>query len=301
VFKTLKAAQAWIESVEKFGQKYDLTRMQNACAMLGNPQNSFKSIHIGGTNGKGSTLSYMKESLIAAGYNVGTFISPYIVHFNERITVNHAMISDEDLLYYINQIYAFQTQYLAKYQDQITFFELLTLISFQYFKDQPVDLVLYEVGLGGTLDATNVITPIMSIIVSIGYDHMGVLGNTLTSIAKNKLGIVKPKVPLIHSIKQPHLKPLINSHANMMASPIINARMHRLSNITHTPNIAFNLQGVTYSIRMRGAHQIDNARLAITALTHLNHLGYHVHTKHIQTGLTRAFMPGRFEAFKPQL
>ena len=202
MFQTVKEAQTWIESVHRFGDKYDLIRMENACQMLGHPEKSFTRIHIVGTNGKGATLSYLKNIYLQAGYSVGTYTSPYIVKFNERITLNYDEISDEDLLYYINKIYDFNTTYLTEHQDQISFFELVTLISFLYFKDKQPDIVLVEVGLGGTLDATNVITPIASIITNIGTDHQHVLGNTIKSIAKNKLGIVKPGVPLFTAYDQ---------------------------------------------------------------------------------------------------
>jgi len=295
VFKTLKEAQTWIESVEKFGQKYDLIRMENACNMLGNPQDTFKSVHIGGTNGKGSTLQFLHQILLKAGYNVGTFTSPYIVHFNERITLNGAMIDDESLLHYINEIHVLQETYREKYNDQITFFELLTLISFLYFSHQEVDVVLYEVGLGGTLDATNVITPILSIITSVGYDHMGVLGKTLKSIAINKLGIVKDEVPLINGIKQPHLQPLIKSHCEQKKAPLIDAKTYPATEISLGRPTTFKLEDRPYTINLNGSHQVDNAKLAILAAEELNKRGFSIAENAIKDGLSIAFMPGRFE------
>ncbi len=295
MFKTIKEAQTWIESVEKFGQKYDLSRMEKACALLNHPQRSFKSIHIAGTNGKGSTLAYLKECLLAANYKVGTFTSPYIVHFNERITLNNVMIDDEDLLYYINYIYDFQKQYLKTYYDQITFFELLTLISFLYFKDHPCDVVLYEVGLGGSLDATNVITPLLSIITSVGYDHMGVLGDSLASIAKNKLGIVKPKIPFITAIEQKSLKPLIKQTALKRGCDWTDITEASITITQEAPLLTFKFEDTLYESRLLGKHQSKNAALAITALKRLKSLGFTVSHEAIKSGIAKAFMPGRFE------
>lgn len=295
-FKTLNEAQKWIESVEKFGEKYDLVRMKNACKMLHHPEKTFKSIHIGGTNGKGSTLQYIHQTLLEADVKVGTFTSPYVVDFNERITFNGAMISNADLLYYINKIYWVQETYRNEYQEQITFFELVTLISFLYFKDKAVDLVLYEVGLGGTLDATNVITPILSIIVSIGYDHMGVLGNTLESIANNKLGIVKEGVPLISGITQDSLIPQFETHCKKVNAPLYLTNQIPLKQLKVGQVSTFSYDNTPYTITMQGQHQINNVKVALKALDILQHdFGYHIPKEAVQTGLKRASMPGRFE------
>jgi len=302
MFKTLQAAQQWIESVEKFSDKYDLSRMQNACAMLGHPENEFKSIHIGGTNGKGSTLQMLNQVLLESGYKTGTFTSPYIVHFNERITLNGTMISDADMLHYINEIYTVQKDYYEKYHDQITFFEMLTLISFLYFKNADVDVVLYEVGLGGTLDATNVITPLISIITSIGYDHMGVLGNSLSSIADNKLGIVKADVPLITGITQKSLYQQFNLRTNETGSKLYLVNEFPLTNKASVPYVTFIYNNETYTLGMQGEHQINNALTVIQAAHILNvQQGFTIDDNAVKRGLRNARMPGRFEHVKPGL
>ena len=185
MFTTVTDAVNWIESVKRFGDKYDLSRIELACKLLGNPEKDLPVIHIAGTNGKGSTVSYLKHILLQQGYNVGTFTSPYIVRFNERITYNDNDISDEEFVYYVNQVYKLHHKVLNEYNDVITFFELITLISFLFFKDKEVDFVIYEVGLGGKLDATNVVRPMITAITSISYDHMHILGNTLEEIALN--------------------------------------------------------------------------------------------------------------------
>ena len=133
MFKNIEDGITWIESIKRFGDKLDLYRMEIACKELGNPEKNLNIIHIAGTNGKGSTVSYLKHILLESGYSVGTFTSPYIVKFNERITENYNDISDEDLLKYINKVNNLYNVVLDKYDEIITFFELVTLISFMYF------------------------------------------------------------------------------------------------------------------------------------------------------------------------
>ncbi len=296
MFKSLSDAQKWIESVEKFGQKYDLKRMTNACRMLGHPEKSFKSIHIGGTNGKGSTLTFLKEMLLAEGYQVGTYTSPYLVHFNERITLNNTYISDNDFLHYINEIYAFQSDYLTQYNDQITFFELLTLIAFLYFQKQQPDIVLIEVGLGGTLDATNVITPVLSVITTIGYDHQEVLGYTLESIALNKLGIVKKGIPLVTGIEQPELLPLFISHTNKYESTLYHVTQNDYKILEFSVPTKFNYLNNTFLIDMASEYQVKNASCALLAANVLsNTTPFNISLDSQKRGLKRAFWPGRFE------
>ncbi len=296
MFETVTAAQAWIESIQKFGEKYDLTRMRTACAMLNHPERSFKSIHIGGTNGKGSTLQYLNRILIAAGYRVGTFTSPYIVRFNERITLDNVDISNEDLLMHINTVYQLQKRYLEEHGDQITFFELITLVSFLYFREKAPDIVLYEVGLGGTLDATNVIEPMISIITSIGYDHMTVLGGTLESIAANKLGIVKRRTPLITGVTQASLFEQFEKKALEKEAPLHFGKDYPLDETDYGFPTSFVYKQNKYTLSMHGPHQVENARLALIACEVLRNT-YHldVPQKAIREGLEKAFMPGRFE------
>lgn len=298
MFTTSKEAIEWIESIKKFGSKLDLSRMQYACEQLNHPERSILTIHIAGTNGKGSTVSFLQSMLMASGYTVGTFTSPYIVSFNERISINKVPISDEDLLYYINQIYELYQTTLNTKGWVITFFECVTLISFLYFKETQPDIVIYEVGLGGTLDATNVITPLVSGITSISYDHMGVLGNTLESIARNKLGIVKTGVPLITTVDQPSLLPLFKDVAKEKDAPykhidVDDIEIHSYANETH-----FTYQNTHYVSGLNGIHQPKNAVLAIELLRRLEQ-DRHISTIHdaMVEGIKQTFWPGRLERF----
>jgi len=296
MFETFEAAQRWIESVQKFGQKLDLTRMKEACKLLDHPQLTFKTIHIGGTNGKGSTLNFLKHILAEAGYRVGTFTSPYVVHFNERITLDGEPIPQADLLHYINIIHDFQERYRREYGDQITFFELMTLISFLYFRDRDVDVVLYEVGLGGRLDATNVIAPLLAVITSVGYDHMHVLGDNLASIAREKLGIVKDGVPLVSGHMDETLDETFREVTDRKQAPLYLAREEPLANINPGPPTTFQFQDTDYTINQVGLHQVENARTALIAADVLARRdAFRISAASKRRGLERARMPGRFE------
>lgn len=298
MFKTLAEGQRWIESIHRFGDKYNLDRMEKACVMLGHPERQFHSIHIGGTNGKGSTLTFLKSIYLAAGYRVGTYTSPYVVRFNERISLNNQDIDDATLLDLINEIYQFNQTYLDTMHDQITFFELVTLMSFIYFSREKPDIVLIEVGLGGTLDATNVILPLASVITTIGYDHMHVLGNTLEAIADNKLGIVKPGVPLFTGVVQPQLRSQFEAKVQEQGSALYHLDDQPLQSIVLGQENSFTYLGNRYTITMAGAHQIRNAALAVLVACTLTIPNQTIpKPSEINQGLQKATWPGRFERF----
>jgi dihydrofolate synthase/folylpolyglutamate synthase len=298
MFKTLKDAQVWIESVYRFSDKYDLSRMQQASAMLGNPEKAFKSIHVGGTNGKGSTVTFLKNILLEAGYNVGTYTSPYVVRFNERISYNNHDIDDRTLLDYINTIYQLHQDYLKKYNDQVSFFELVTLISFLYFKDKQPDIAIIEVGLGGTLDATNIITPLVSVITTIGTDHMHVLGPTIEDVAKNKLGIVKDGIPLVSGHTQPELDYLFTEETTTHNSPYYHTKNYPLKDIHLGAPTTFTFLDTPYHLTMAGMHQVDNAHTSLLTCNVLESTyDFVIPDQAKQAGLRNAFWPGRFEVF----
>ena len=168
-----------------------LGRMQSAVDLLGNPEETYPNIHVTGTNGKGSTIAFMRELFVSHGKKVGTFTSPHIVSIHDRICINGEPISDDDFISLAEQVKTME-QRLLETHDQLSFFELLTLIALLYFKEQKVDLVLLEVGIGGLLDTTNVVTGEIAIITSIGLDHQETLGDSLVAIAEQKAGIFKP-------------------------------------------------------------------------------------------------------------
>lgn len=226
--------------------KFGLRNINALLRYCGNPHRKFKSIHVAGTNGKGSTSSMIAAILTAAGYKVGLYTSPHLIKFNERIRINGRMISDADV-----------AQYTKKLKPQIhkvksTFFEATTAIAFQYFADQHVDIAVIETGLGGRLDSTNVIKPIASVITSIGKDHTEHLGNTLEAIAKEKAGIIKQNVPVILGNIKGRALNVICSAAKEKRAPVVSSSHIRLPT-------AINLQ-------LKGKHQIVNAKMALAAV-----------------------------------
>ena len=274
MFTTIQDAISWIESVKRFGDKLDLSRMELACQLLGHPERSLQVIHIAGTNGKGSTVAYLKHVLLEHGYHVGTYTSPYIVRFNERITNDYNDISDEDLLDYVNQVHTLFEQVKKEHNEIITFFELITLISFLYFRDKQLDFIVYEVGLGGRLDATNVVMPIITAITSISYDHMHVLGDTLEEIALNKLGIVKENIPLVTAITQSELKPLFQNYTKKRNSKLTFIEEKDITDVVLGKETTFSFKGKPYAISLLVKHQVRDASLAIELLFQLEKLGY---------------------------
>lgn len=289
MFNNIIDAVLWIEHQVKFKPKTDLDRMRAAANALGNPQNTYKIIHVGGTNGKGSVVSYI-STILAKHMKVGTYTSPYILKFNERIKVNLDMIPDELLLNYINQMFDFNESFKHSYGETLSFFELVTLIAFLYFKDQRVEIVVLEVGLGGLLDATNIVTPIASVITTIGFDHMQQLGNTLESIAYNKLGIVKPKIPLFTAVDA-DLWPQFEQDCQSKGSPIYIVKDEMISIESKEP-LEFSYEYHHYKTGLQGLYQAKNAALAIMVV---NYLFPKLPIRSIKDGIAETAWPGRFE------
>lgn len=194
--------------------KKDLTNTIKLCEALDNPQNKFKSIHIAGTNGKGSTSHMIASVLQTAGYKVGLYTSPHLKSFTERIRINGAEVSEDFVTSFVNL-----NQELI---DEIkpSFFEMTVAMAFQYFAEAKVDVAVIEVGLGGRLDSTNVITPELSVITNIGFDHMEMLGDTLTKIAFEKAGIIKEGIPVVVTEKHVETEPVFREVAAQRKAPI---------------------------------------------------------------------------------
>jgi dihydrofolate synthase/folylpolyglutamate synthase len=303
MFKSKAEAQNWIEHIKRFGSRLDLSRITKALAMVGNPHREFKSIHVAGTNGKGSTSNYITNILMESGFKVGLYTSPYVVEFNERIKINQINIPDDKLLEYTEMMYDLSEKFKEEDPENIiTFFEVLTIISFLYFRDEAVDFAVIEVGLGGLLDATNVIVPEISVITNVSYDHMKQLGNTLESIALNKLGIVKDNVPLVTGIEDYHLYPLIYEIAASKHARVKIINHDLVSEVSLGETTRFKYQENTYKLNLPGAYQIKNACLAIETIRMLRlELDLAIDEDHIQKGLEKTRWPGRFEIFDHQI
>ncbi len=302
MLKSFKEAKEWIENSHRFGDKLDLVRMNIACELLDHPEKSFTSVHVAGTNGKGSTANYIKNVLTDAGYITGIYTSPYVVKFNERMGIDNDFISDDEVLSYANILKRLWDKVYLEYKESITFFEILTLMSFLYFKDHHIDIAVVEVGLGGTLDATNVITPLISVITNISYDHMKQLGNTLESIALNKLGIVKQNGVLITTIEEESLQSLFIEYTKKLNAFCMILDLNLIENKVISETTSFDYKAKHYELTLTGEHQIKNAILAIEVLLYLrNHFRYNITNQAIETGLKRTTWPGRLEIIDHQI
>ncbi len=268
----------------KVERRTSLDRMKEALEKLGNLENNFKKIHVGGTNGKGSTSMFIKNILIECGYNVGCFVSPYVVKFNERIQFNDSYISDEDLIIHTNKVYPIYEEL------HVSFFEFLSLVAISYFASKNVNYVIMEVGMGGLLDATNAINYDLSLITNIGLDHMEHLGNSLEEIAISKLGIVKENNHLITTVDE-SLHDLFKSYCDAKNAHVSFINKDDIL-IYPCEMCSFEFEEVTYDLFMLGNHQAFNASLAIKACKYLLP---DIKKKRIKKALERTIWPGRLE------
>lgn len=264
-FVDAKSFIEWVQSQKRFSKKTNLDNMKYFCKLLCNPESSFKAIHVTGTNGKGSTVAMLTSVLMAKGYNVGTFTSPYIECFNERIAFNTKPIEDDDLLKMANRVIEIYPILEENNFPKPTFFEFITLCAFCYFKSlNNLDYAVIEVGMGGRLDSTNVITPIVSIITNVALDHMQILGNTKEAILKEKLGIVKDNIPVVCGLKEENLKMIATNVANFHNSQIVFPKYNEVKNVKcDLSKTCFTYQGQDYQLSLLGFHQVENALLVI--------------------------------------
>ena len=199
--------------IGKAAYKADITNTVSLMQHLGHPEQRFRSIHVAGTNGKGSVSHFLASVLMQAGYKVGLYTSPHLVDFRERIRINGAMIPRDEVTRFVELHKPFMETL------QLSFFEMTVGLAFDYFASQQVDIAVVEVGMGGRLDSTNVITPLLSIITNIGFDHTQFLGDTLPKIAAEKAGIIKPGIPVVIGETHPETRPVFEHKAAEMRSP----------------------------------------------------------------------------------
>lgn len=275
----IKEAMDFITGTQKFGQNLGLARMECMLAHLGNPHRQLRAIHIAGTNGKGSAAAIISEVLMRSGWRVGLYTSPYIEQFNERIQIDRKNIPDEDLARYTGQVRGAVEACVAQGLEHPTEFEIITTIMFLYFRDEAPDYCVIEVGLGGDLDSTNVITPVLSVITSISFDHMNVLGNTLTEIATAKAGIIKPGVPVVAYPQAPEAEAVLRARAQEMGAQLqfVDANEVSFLGFDETKGVQrLRYQtgdwDFTAELRLLGIHQQVNSLLAVTALRTLSRI-----------------------------
>lgn len=290
---TYEQAIEYINRFSKSGTPVkDLVRFVILMRSLGNPHNEIKIIHVAGTNGKGSVCEYIVSALQAAGSTVGKFTSPYIDCMEERIQINGRYISKPAFALLCDRV---RNAVIANGYDGYSRFEILTAIAFLYFSKEQVNYAVVETGIGGSMDCTNVVNPILSVITSIDYDHTSVLGNTLEEIAWHKAGIIKPGVPCVCAPEQ-----------NVNAQKIIAAKCREFNSELIVPDLNkvavlhmdisdcfFSYHGMNYHTRMSGKHQISNALCAIESLRKLG-----VSYTHVFTGIEKAVLPARMEIIR---
>ncbi|MGE7120003.1 bifunctional folylpolyglutamate synthase/dihydrofolate synthase [Peribacillus sp. NPDC046944] len=282
----------------QLGMNFGLSRMETLLAKLGNPHVGLKYIHIAGSNGKGSTLQFIKEILLAEGLRVASFTSPYLIRLNEQVKINREEISDEDFVSGFQELWPI-VQEMDGEGNGPTQFEILTAMAFSYFSKKGTDLVLLETGLGGRLDTTNVVKPLLSIITSISLEHTNILGNTLGEIAFEKAGIIKKGAPIISGVTTEEPAKVIEDKARSMDVPYYqidkDVHVHGIKQDELGQSFSFSFKDITIeniAVKMLGRHQIYNAALAIAAATIVRE---DIREQSIREGIGEAQWNGRFE------
>jgi dihydrofolate synthase/folylpolyglutamate synthase len=280
--------------------RFKLERMQELVTSLDNPQQAYPIIHVAGTKGKGSVCVLCANALHEAGYKVGLYTSPHLDDYAERIQIDGEFISHGELAELVNEI----NPHVAAIPE-LTTFEITTALAFLYFAKQKVDAAVVEVGLGGRLDATNVVVPLESVITSISFDHTLLLGNTLTQIAGEKAGIIKPGIPVVTSPQEEESRLVIERIAQERSSPLLQVGRdilyEEISNSLKGQTIRVwsptgNLSTpIIFSIPLLGSHQMENAATAYAALEILSQQGIQITKDAIKRGFAKVFWPGRFE------
>ena len=286
--------EKWLHSRIGLNFRSGLGRMQRAVDLLGNPEQTYPIIHVTGTNGKGSTIAFMRELFARHGKKVGTFTSPHIISIHDRICINGEPISDEDFIRLADQVKAME-QRLLETNNQLSFFELLTLIALLYFKEQEVDLVLLEVGIGGLLDTTNVVTGEIAIITSIGLDHQETLGDSLAAIAEQKAGIFKPGNSAVIANLAPDAQLVCQRTANDLGVTLYQANKDFSF---RNGNFYSSLADFNHLILgLEGAYQEENAALALQAfLLFMAQRDEKVDQEAVRAALQATKWAGRLEA-----
>lgn len=287
----------YLNGLSAKGSVLGLSRMSALLELLGNPQNELKFIHISGTNGKGSVLAYLSTILTGAGYRTGRYISPTLFSYRERIQVDEKVIEKDSLAVHVTAIAEAIEKMQAKGEDTPTLFEAETAMAFLYFKEKQCDIAVLETGLGGTQDATNVInTPVLEIITSISMDHTAILGDTLEKIAAEKAGIIKPDTIVVSAAQQPEAEKVITETCRERNCTCQIVSLSDISDI----HCGYERQSFSYRswnnavISLAGSYQIQNAALALEAVSALRKIGFSLSDRQVYDGLLNTRWRGRF-------
>jgi dihydrofolate synthase/folylpolyglutamate synthase len=294
-----RQALDYIHSAKRFGSRPGLEVITMLLQLMDKPQHSFKSVHVAGTNGKGSTCAYMDSILREAGYKTGLYTSPYLERFTERVRVNGVEIVPEDVAAITSTIKECIDRMVSDGYARPTEFELVTALGFEHFKRQRVEYAVVEVGMGGRLDATNVIIPELCVITSISIDHMDVLGDNIADIAREKAGIIKYRVPVVLYPQQPDALNVIQQACARQQAPleyVADGRLEGWKADIGGQVFDFRWKNRLYSqmaVGMLGRHQVYNAITAIVAALRLG-----LSEQDIRNGLAKARWPGRMEVIR---
>jgi len=279
--------------LRRFGIILDLETIKRILSALGNPQDNFASIHVAGTNGKGSVASALSSILHESGYKVGLYTSPHLVRFNERICINNCQISNADVVKSYNAV-----RQVHSGDRSPTFFEFATAMALYEFGRQKVDWAVIETGMGGRYDATNIIRPAISIITNVSMEHRDYLGNTLAQIAREKAGIIKQRTPVVTAVKQKQARSVVQRVAQKQSAPVFmlgkdfSIRRSRSDHFSY-----YGIENAWHELRtpLLGHYQIQNAALALAASELLNKYKAEISLKSIKSGLIKTRWPGRLE------
>jgi len=290
---TYSSAVAYLYRLQKHGIKLGLATMMEFMVRLGMPHGRYRALHIAGTNGKGSTAAIAAAVLQAAGYRVGLYTSPHLVEFRERIRVNGEMIDESQVALLTEQLQSICGDDLSP-----TFFEYTTAMAFRHFANSGIDVAVIEVGLGGRFDATNVVTPMASAVTTISFDHQEYLGSTLSSIAFEKAGIIKPGVPVVVGRVEDEAWRTIDQVAKERQAPVIRLDEDFRTEGETPRQFSYRSRGVQYdnlNCALEGRHQLDNAACALALLGAAAPHGISVTTEAVRTGLGLVDWAGRLE------
>lgn len=294
----------YLFGLQKHGIKFGLANSHALMDLMGSPHRKFRSVHVAGTNGKGSTSAFLAGMLSAAGHRVGLYTSPHLISFTERIRINNVRISEQRVVELAERVRAQIPRIPAGTGEALhspTFFEVTTAMAFTHFADEGVDIVVVETGMGGRLDSTNVITPLVSVITNIDLEHTEFLGTSIGQIAFEKAGIIKQGVPVVTAIAQPEAVRIVEQTAADRSAPLYRmGRDFSPENIIRGRRQSFDHRGIAAQykdlhIAMLGMHQIDNACLATAAAECLMQAGVGMDEDALRTGLGQTVWEGRLE------
>lgn len=298
-FMTYQEALAWLHGMPRLHKEPTLSRIRSLLSLLGDPQKTLagRFLHVTGTNGKGSCCAFLTNALRCAGYRVGRFISPFIMEFRERMEIGGVPISEEEVSALTEELRDAAARYEAENGELPLEFELVTAMGLLWFARRSCDLVVLEVGIGGMYDPTNVVEPLLSVIMRVDYDHTEILGPTLADIAAQKAGIIKKGRPCIVYPENPEqMLNVIQEKCKTVHAPMLIPDIRAAKITSARPgSLTFTYRGRTYVLRLSGLYQLRNALCAIEALMLLPELGFSVSEEDIVRGLSETTFPARFE------